>query len=377
MSTGLYDVDFFKYHQVMFNLEIMKMATYFKSKGEITILSPTYSPERYTHFYLRKDFYDGSFPAKLNSFDNLKYGGMAFTNGKYVPLDEEIEVCKPDTFVYDRHKKLFLEGAKGHKNAYTSLTNNIHLRLSLDGETLWKKFEKQVPQMKANIIFLHDPDVGKVRGSQEAVKYLAEKYSKEKEGMASIGTKFPLSVTTLDEINFWRQFTFTENFFSLKIRQPLCDEEFSDLINSSTKAKTEKIYYTIADASSSKNDFIFSVLPRIFKQVIFCCRQHKKILLNIEDDFAIEQEWRDVVTLLNLYMSAAQSYTESVPALYVFCKNLKTQDSLYRNSVMSREDARRIFLFVMDNNPELFKLFYECNQVKLMNGGFENVSCRT
>lgn len=377
MSVGLYDVDFFKYHQVIFNLEIMKMATYFKGKREITMLSPTYSPERYTHFYLRKDFYDGTFPVGLNKYPNLYSGGLAFTGGRYLPLAEEIESCQPDTFVYDKYRHLFLEGAKGHKDAYTSLSNNIHLRLSLDGETIWDKFEKQIPNKKANILFLHDVDLGKIDGVPEVINYLLTKYSKEKNGKAILGVKFPISINGIDDFNFWNQFTFNENFFSLKITQPLEDEEFADIINSSSKAKAKKIIYTIANVSSSKNDFIFNILPKIFKQTIFCCRQHKKILLNIEDDFMIEEGWREVITLFNLYMSAAQSYGDSVPALYVFCKNLRSREGQYKNGVMSKEDARRIFLFVMEKQPELFKLFYECNQVNLINGGFENVSSRS
>ena len=370
LSVGLYDVDFFKYHQVMFNLEIMKMATYFKNKREITMLSPTYSPERYTHFYLRKDFYDGTFPSGLNKHPNLHSGGLAFTGGKYLPFAEEIEVCQPDTYIYDKYKHLFLEGAKGHKDVYASLSNNIHLRLSLDGETIWNRFEKQIPNKKANILFLHDVDLGKINGAPEVINYLLTKYSKEKKGKASLGVKFPVSISNIEDFHFWNQFTFNENFFSLKIQQPLSDEEFAEIINSSSKAKTKKIIYTIADASSSKNDFIVNILPKIFKQMIFCCRQHKKILLNIEDDFLIEEEWREVVTLFNLYMSAAQSYGASMPALYVFCKNLRSREGQYKNGVMCKEDARRIFLFVMEKHPELFKLFYECNQV-------EDVSCRS
>lgn len=377
MSIGLYDVDFFKYHQVMFNLEIMKMATYFKGKREITQLSPTYSPERYTNFYLRKDFYDGTFPAGLNSYDNLHYGGLAFTNNIYTPLQEDIEICKPDTFIYDRHKNLFLQGAKTHKGAYSALSNNLHLRLSLDGATVWKNFEKQISNQKANIIFLHDVNLGKIEGAPEVVKYILEKYSKEKKNGATLGVKFPIGVNNIEEFHQWNQFNFTNDFFSLRVNNPLNDEEFVDLINSSTKATCKKIVYTVADASSSKNDFVKRILPQIFKQAIFCCRQHKKILLNVEDDFLIEEEWREVVTLLNLYMSAAQSYTDSVPALYVFCKNLRSREGQYKNGIMSKEDARRIFLFVMERQPELFKLFYECNQVSLINGGLENVSSRS
>ena len=170
MSIGLYDVDFFKYHQVMLNLEIMKMATYFKNRREITVLSPTFSPERYAKFYLRKDYYDGTFPAGLNKYQNLEYGGFAFTGNLYVPMNEEIEVCAPDLHVYDKYKDLLFENVKNHKTVYTSLTNNIHLRISLDEKTIWEPFEKQIPRgSKANIIYFHDRDLGSIENSYETV----------------------------------------------------------------------------------------------------------------------------------------------------------------------------------------------------------------
>ena len=107
MSIGLHDVDFFKHHEVIFNLEIMKLASYFKRNREITVLSPLISPDRYSKFYLRKDYYDGTFPSGLNKHDNLTYGGLAFTEGIYVPMEEEIEQSVPDTHVYDKYKEIF------------------------------------------------------------------------------------------------------------------------------------------------------------------------------------------------------------------------------------------------------------------------------
>ena len=376
MSVGLYDVDFSKYHQVMFNLEIMKMATYFKGKREITVLSPTYSPERYTHFYLRKDFYDGDFPVGLNKHDNLQYGGIAFNNGRYLALPEDIERTVPDTYVYDRYKKLYVEGAKLHGAAYTTMTQGLHLRLSLDGKTVWNKVARQLPDKKARCMFFHDPNLGEIEDALYVIGDLTKKFSIVKDGACSIGAKFPINISGLEEFSKWNEFVFSDNFFTLNLREPLCDEEFCTIVDSIGPTKIKHMTYTVADASSSKNDFIMYTLPQIFKQTIFCCRQHKKILLNIDDDFIIEPEWREVVTLLNLYMSAAQSYGESVPALYVFCKNLRSREGQYKNGVMCKEDARRIFNFVYERQPELFKLFYECNQVKLINGGLENVSCR-
>ena len=59
MSIGLYDGDLQKYFYCPFNLELMKMASYYKGKKEITILSPKFLPERFSKFIYRKDYYYG------------------------------------------------------------------------------------------------------------------------------------------------------------------------------------------------------------------------------------------------------------------------------------------------------------------------------
>ena len=148
------------------------------------------------------------------------------------------------------------------------------------------------------------------------------------------------------------------------------DEELVSLIENNTTARCQRIRYRIASSSSDKNDFIESVLPKIFKQVIFCCNHHKQISLIIDDDFRIEQKWRDLITLFNLYMRAAVDYTR-VPALYRFCKALKPKEEMRRTGIMSKEEAKEIFLYVYNRHPELFKMFYECNQVHLKGGEFK------
>lgn len=370
MSVGLYDVDFFKYHQVMFNLEIMKMATYFKNKREITVLSPTFSPERYTEFYLRKDFYDGTFPTGLNSHNNLRYGGLAFNKGIYVPMPEEIEISKPDLHIYDKYQSLFFENVKNHEYVYNSLSSNIHLRLSLDGETIWKNYEKQIyPNTKANIIYFHDKDLGQVKDSFETVKYLLDKYSKKKDKLAYLAVKFPINCDDFSSFKNWLELPTSESFFTIRINSLLDDNELAYLIENNTTAQCSRIQYTVASPSYDKNHFINFVLPKIFKQVIFCCNHHKQISLVIDDNFKIEQEWSDLITLLNLYMRAALDYTR-VPALYRFCKALKTKENMRKTDIMCKEEAKHIFLYIFKEQPELFKMFYECNQVKLKGGEF-------
>ena len=105
MSIGLYDMDMATYTLVPFNLELMKLSTYYKKNREIVVLSPELTPERHQQFFIRKDYNDGNFPKILSENSNLNYGGYAFTNGIYVPMNHDIEICQPDTSIYSKKEE--------------------------------------------------------------------------------------------------------------------------------------------------------------------------------------------------------------------------------------------------------------------------------
>ncbi len=52
MSIALYDDDFRRYVHVPFNLELMKLATYYKRKNEIVVLTPSIQKDRYSTTFL-------------------------------------------------------------------------------------------------------------------------------------------------------------------------------------------------------------------------------------------------------------------------------------------------------------------------------------
>ena len=56
---------------------------------------------------------------------------------------------------------------------------------------------------RPNILFLHDVDLGKIDGASETINYLLTKYSKEKNGKAILGVKFPISINGINDFNFW------------------------------------------------------------------------------------------------------------------------------------------------------------------------------
>ena len=55
MSIGLYDNDLMNHDYDFFNLELMKIAKFYKGRREIVKLSPLFTPDSYTKFILRKD----------------------------------------------------------------------------------------------------------------------------------------------------------------------------------------------------------------------------------------------------------------------------------------------------------------------------------
>ena len=103
MSYGLYDGDLQFYPQVpFFNLELMKLSTYYKRRREIVSLSLDFKPNMYSHFIIRQDY---PFNCTYPTYPNIEYGGRAFSSTKYKPLPLEIEVMRPDISLYNKVHK--------------------------------------------------------------------------------------------------------------------------------------------------------------------------------------------------------------------------------------------------------------------------------
>jgi hypothetical protein len=159
MSVGLWDADKTKYETAPLNLELMKLSAYHKGKREIVSLAPELDPNKYTKMIIRKDYNDGDFNADLFEEENVECGGLAFSNDIYVPLDESIEMLKPDMYIYERMRGHV--GAEKYKvAAFETMMRAQHLRLSLDGRTIWNKFERQLDLgPTTRTLFLHDKNL--------------------------------------------------------------------------------------------------------------------------------------------------------------------------------------------------------------------------
>lgn len=366
MSIGLYDEDFFKYHQTIPNLELMKLATYYKRKREIVVLSPSISPDRYSQFFLRKDYYDGTFPKEISEYHNIQYGGLAFSYNKYHPLAQDIEACDADFSIYLPYKHLFEDELKNNTLAFITLKNAAHLRLSLDEKHISPYFIDQTKRLGSrNVLFLHDYDLSNVEGARAVIEEGLYNLKYENKN-TRLATKYPIRCKNLKQFEDWRKIQLS-SYGNFRITTILNDEDFFALANYSKEIRGLHIIYSPYPSSSTANHFLEEELLQIFRQVIFCCNNHIKILLDVSDNFLLTQETVDLIRLFSAYNNFYQNY-DITDALYRYCRLLKTETTAGFQNVIKKEKAKTIFFYVAENYPNLFKEFYERNKVELVGG---------
>ena len=375
---GLYDADAEKYIHTVFNLELMKLSAYFKKKRDIVTMVPSFCPEKYTTFYYRKDYNDNDFPKNLTKISNLVYGGLAFSNNKYVPLDIDIEKVIPDISIYKSNKLRFCSSVE-KEDYYNVMNNAIHCRLSLDGKNLWSDFSSQLPVIKTKSnLFIHDFTLGHIDGDYEIINDLLSKM-RQTFSKARLAAKYPIEITDPSEILKWSQINSSSLFFTLSYNGILPDEVIYELTKNNF-AIGKKIEYDITNLCFDENHFFNYDLPQIFKQIIFLRSHYIKISLKYDEDFLIQKGWKEIIDLLNSFSCSlfdanlTKERLDSIlkdDSLYGFVSNLP-EKAFLKNYNTDKIRARKAFSIVRDKNYELFKDFYECHQVFFKGGYFVN-----
>lgn len=371
MSVGLYDMDMSTYTLVPFNLELMKLSSYYKKKGEIVVLSPSFAPERHKLFYLRKDYDDGIYPPGLTTIPNVNYGGLAFSNNKYSPLPMDIEICKPDPYIYEKMEGIILNTTSGQREKiYKNMMEAEHCRISLDGKSIWEDYPKQFKYLAgARNIMFHDYDLGAIDGGFEEVKRILSKARTD--GWATrVGMKFPVQVSDGQSLMNWSDLKPNSTFYSLRYNGVIDNDVFNDFV-SVTKEKSiySQLEYCVTASSSTENEFITKYLQQIYRQVIISRSYRIFFTLRYEDGFFFDKNWERVIDLINFYHNSykgkpTSKYLKKIPddTMYNFVINTSNQPHrYYSGKVMTKDEIREIFAFVREHCYPLFKDFYECN----------------
>ena len=367
---GVYDYDFFTYENVVPNLECAKLVTYYRQHNQLATLSPVLNPAPYTKFFIRKEYDDGNFPREF-FYPASEYGGRAFSEDKiYVPLPPKIEQTIPNMHLYDQYITHFGRTEPELKQIKRIL-NCAHIRLAPDSHNLLSVEElKPNFEDKVSGIFLHDYDLTALK-AQDLIQELSNQRTfKTKEGINPypIGNKYPIKVYSPEDMAAWTKITTIPGALFLEYNGLMDDKVLYDLCMDNQRM-AKQILYNITGGCSSENEFLMNRLSKIFIQVLFLRRANIKILLTYDEQIVVTKELRDLIDLFNLWLvfSYQKDFAPHTQSLYMFCRSVSYKTLIFwnlRKITISVEQMRDSFQFVREHNYDLFKMFYEWDEVK-------------
>lgn len=365
MSIGLFDCDFATYgFSSTFNLELMKLSSYFKKRKEIVLLTPHLHPDRYQQFFLRKDIDDRNFPS-FSLTDAVRCGGLAYSGGKYSPLPMSIEKQKPDLLLYGAFEK-FVE--EKEQILFRVLSRAEHLRLSLDGEKIWSEYEVQLQsQTKPRLFFFYDHNLTQIQGSAAEVRRLQGTGRKD----CRYGCKFPIIADKEEVLMEWLSMKPHYGLTTFKFTGEFTNDGLLKYARTKLPHLDQKIQYVVTAVSSSEEDFVKNRIRKIYHEAIILRRFGQKILLTYEDNFFKDRRWEKVIQLMNLIIIADHKKIKGEEG--VDSRDYDTLQRILRCSIpflrrgliKEKPQIKEIFMFVKDNYYPLFKDFYECTAKSL------------
>lgn len=218
---GMYDCDMALYTHVPFNLDLMKLSTYYKRKRDIVSLTSTVDLSKYSKIIYRKDYYDGTFDSEILKNERIEYGGMAFTHNEYKPLPLEIEKLKPDRYIYESMRKKFCIN-KHTEQLFNQMIRAQHLRLSLDGKTIWKDYASQLDPDASKITYIfHDYNLANIDGAADVIKEILASAATNRDKY--IGIKFPIKPNNFNQLIEWTQFNPMSLFYNIEYNHYMLD----------------------------------------------------------------------------------------------------------------------------------------------------------
>lgn len=373
MSISIIDADMNIYLHTVFNLEAMKISSYYKKRREIVLLSSEIYPERHEKLFYRKDYNDGMFPSKILEYKNIESGGYAFTGNTYQPLDLNIEKCSPDTSLYEKFRKPFC-AQKGKDKIFNAMIAAEHCRMSLDGKTIWKDYGSQFRNLKgARTIIFHDYDLNKIEGIIPEIKKILARARTD--GWATtIGSKFPIVVNNGQDLIEWCSFKTSSYFFQIEYLGILDMDHFTQWINL-CNGKTIYTYFGYNVTQKVTEQFLIKYgLEMILNQIVMARSRRIFFTLKYDKGFFSDKRWELVLKLFNFYLNSMKNtgcdnylYKIEYDTLYDFAKNTRDDKNLekYYNDYLTKTQIRQIFKFVREKNYTLFTKFYETSIHKL------------
>lgn len=376
-TVAVYDYDYFHYENVIPNLECAKLVTYYRNHNDIALLAPALEPKRYTKFIVRKEYNDGNYPREI-FFPNCEYGGRAFNPTQYKPLASSIEKTIPDMHIYDKYLDHF--GRKPAEIAQIKrILNCAHLRLAPDSQRIlpFNELTRNFINRPTGIM-LHDYDLAALHPYDTILELQNQRHFISKEGINPypVGNKYPIRITSSEELEKWLGIVVIPNAFFLEYCGIMEDSTLYNLCQENERM-ARQVYYNVTYDCTDETDFLIRVLPKIYVQSLFLRKAGIKILLKYDTNVLITEELKNLIDLLNCVISFKwqEDFLPKKQTLYDFCrsnKKLHYCSWAFQTVRLSIDQIRDIFQYIRENNYELFKQFYQWDSVIFHGGKFIN-----
>lgn len=371
MSVGIIDGDIRKYApNVSFNLDIMKISAFLKKKLEVVSFIDDFYLDKYSQIYYRQDYYDGSFPPQLYTSNQIIYGGRAFTQDKYVPLPNEIEIMQPDISVYEHTSPLFNKTYDSRTN-WKQMMGAAHLRISLDGENIWKDFSRSLVINKhTNFLFFHDYNLNSIKNSDILIVELDKQLRSD---IGHICTKFPIIINNEKDLFRWIKIRPSRNYFLIQYDGIMSDECLYELVNQVKHNQIiNQMQYNIT-SNLTEGRFIRQ-LPKIYKQLIFLRQNGLTIRFVDKYNNLYDDKWRRLLTLWTHFLNRSLTISDKEHnSIMHFIRSLPEENFILQkraNDFYAKSEIRQMWRLIGQENYELLELIYKCEKVKYKGGYF-------
>jgi hypothetical protein len=318
----------------------------------------------YSNYIVRQDY-----PSRRpysTTYTNITYGGRAFDGELYKPLPLDIELSKPDTDIYNKLENKIIS-TQETQYAFNTMRRAEHVRLSLDGKTIWNDFDKQLRHDSDvyGIIF-HDYNLNNIEGARTLIKDNLTDWISNSLGRR-VGMKYPVIVNNKTDLISWLELQPMGTYFSLT-HQGLIDESYIPEMTEvmQTSAAYQQLSVDLTNCYTNE-ELINGGIQRIFRNIINLRSYHIVFPLIYNENCLISDDWKKVMRLIYLYnrhlvlskSSHFFQYTEPYETLYSYCYHMIKQPDVKKDSIFTKESIQSIFQFVRENDYELFKDFYE------------------
>jgi len=344
MRMGLLDWDLTRWKSpTVFNLELMKCATYYKRQNHIVEMLRRYIPGKYKRIIIAKDYEDFEYPDEISQDTGVSWQGLAISDNVYAPMPLDIELSIPDPYIYSRMEYLYKPIVDG-KKIFTMMSKAHHLRLTFDGAHLIDQWERQIEKdSKRQYIILHDHNLKDSPELRETVTDLLFDHGTPK---PRLGFKFPMIIDDPDSLIYWARFPKVNSVNNFLVTQILPLTVLDHI-----RGNQNITYYF--DETRTPEEVIDS-LSWIILQALYVRMSGIKMLIKISPLIPLSKEWHSIIDFINNYLQCRFIHPINW-CPYTHCKHLYNR--------WTQEEKIYYFNFVKENNPELFNLFYNVEYV--------------